>query len=365
MCQITVRLRCPVDPEDWRSLKGVVVSRWLPLSEDHQFTVNAEGMEFRVWFDEDCLTGLEDVSEMDVDRRVNIALSSIGLDVTIPDVRGDLAEFIYDEADRRRRNEDLPETERYQAFSSQYEELGKRVQRGAVRTLNRIIDYFRVQKGQYRLTRYELDPRNTHSFFLVTQAKVYVKEEWVRWCPPPYIQHAVARIPDEHRLLTEDEWPDLIEFVQGPRSAPAVLDFLSRAEALAAEGYDRSAIVEGVSALETALYDFARYPDRDRLDDVSEHGAAHRIDFDRLHDRISSFGLSGSLAALLPVLLPTHLLPDETLERCQEANELRVNVVHNAQRNIDDEELRDLLKGVRELCEILLDLTDPPTPPAQ
>lgn len=364
MTEITVRLRCPVDPNDSVGGAGVVLSRWLPLSEDDWFDVMAEGVEFRVWFDEGCVGLLEDLEDVEIERRTNISLDTILLDATIQNISDRMAQFIYEESDRPQRDEAPPETEEYRELRDQYEELGKRVHRGAIQTRNRILDYFRVQKGQFRLGRYELDPRNTYSFFVMTRAKVEVNGEWVRWCPATPIVSGKMRILRSGRYLTEDEWPELIEFVRGPQSTPAVLDFLSRAEALAAEGYDRSAIVEAVSALETALYDFAQYPDREQLDAVSEHAAAHRIDFDMLQDLIENkLGLRGSLGYLLPVLLPVEQLPDETLEWCRKANAVRVNVVHNQQRSIDEDELRGLLSHLRDLCEILLDLTSPPEPP--
>lgn len=366
MAELTVRLRCSVDPEDTKFGKSVVVCRWIPFSEDDWFMVEVQGLEFQVWFDEDSVYLVKDLPEEDIERHDNIPLGIIYLDVKIPDVRNELAEFVYQERDRPRRSEELPDTDEYTELREQYKELGQRVYRGAIKVLNRVIDYFRVQKGQYWLDRHELNLENRYSFFVKTQAKVQVNDEWVRWCPSTRGKNfAVTRL-EQGRNLSKEEWPDLIEFVRGPRSTPAVLDFLSRAEALAEEGYNRSAIVEAVSALETALYDFARYPDRERLDAVSKHGSAHRFDFDTLHDRIENkFGLSGSLAVLLPILLPTDLLPDETLERCREANSVRVEVVHHGRRSIDEDELRDLIRNVRKLSETLLDLTDRPTPPDQ
>lgn len=363
MAELTVRLRCSIDPEARRSGSAVVVSRWIPLSEDDWFTVEAQGLEFRVWFDEDCVALLEDVSDLDIERQVNIWLDTICLDVMIPDVSDELAQFVYEERDRPQRSEDPPDTDKYTELRGQYQELGEQVHRGAIKVLNRVIDYFRVQKGQYWLDRHELDLENSYSFFVSTQANVQARDEWVRWCPLARARHhAVTRL-ERDRHLSEDEWPDLIDFVRGPLSTPPVLEFLSKADSLAADGYDRSAIVEAVSALERALHRFGRYPNRERLSEVTEHGAVHRIDLDSLREQIDHLGFKGSLRYLLPILLPAEVVPDETLERCREANTVRVNVVHYGKRSVDEDKLRGLLKSVREMCEALRNLTDPPTPP--
>ena len=64
-------------------------------------------------------------------------------------------------------------------------------------------------------------------------------------------------------------------------------------------------------------------------------------------------GLSGSVRFLLPVILPEASVSTALLRKCFDAVDMRQNVVHNGQRDVDRVKLQSALESIRELCLVL------------
>lgn len=131
--------------------------------------------------------------------------------------------------------------------------------------------------------------------------------------------------PAEERFVTQDEWDEIRNFVCGVSSTPLARTLLAGAEALAVNGHTRSALTEAVTALEVALYDFARHPNAER---AFAPLLAQRINVASLKNQIKHMGLTASINYLLPTILPESDLPHDVITGCQMAIAQRQNVVH-------------------------------------
>lgn len=352
---LTIRLRIPLTKDPFLG-GSLVFTRWLPLEEWNSLVLERDGMTLKVWFDMDCLQHLSDIAVEDVAKHLNLRIGIVGIDLAISEIEDDLIDFIYNERDRPKKTKDQrPSSEEYERLSEQYSELGKGVMRVAVAVFNRLVDYFRVEKGQYWVERLELDERNQYSFFSTTDAKVHSERyDPVRWCPPPFVHHITASRGDSTRFVREADWPNVAQFVRGSDRPDLTLELLANAERLLDEGYGRSALVEAVAALEYTLHRFTRSADRDRL----ERPIFDRIRFERLDALRKKLGLRGSLWTLVPLLVPEHILSRDLLDQCIDAVDQRGNLLHGTpQRTARPEKARQYLKAIREMCSILHELT--------
>jgi hypothetical protein len=116
---------------------------------------------------------------------------------------------------------------------------------------------------------------------------------------------------------------------------------------------NRAALTEAVSALEVALATFARSPQTAKLLPTS---LRLRLGVESLPRLIERIGLTGSVAVVLPFVVPEDHLPADVLAACRNAIVDRQTVVHQGQRDVDAVKLRAHLRGLRRLCEVLLQL---------
>lgn len=121
------------------------------------------------------------------------------------------------------------------------------------------------------------------------------------------------------------------------------------AEKLYKEGRTRSAITEGITALEVALYEFAENAD---ANSIFQEQLANRVEVKNLKNFVDDFGLRKSVNYLLPLLFTEEQIPAELLKTCQKALVVRGNVVHNAQRKVNEDDLNKYLQAIRKLCSI-------------
>jgi hypothetical protein len=129
---------------------------------------------------------------------------------------------------------------------------------------------------------------------------------------------------------------------------------LAGAEQLAGEGHTRSALTEAVTALEVALFEFARNP---AVSLLAPGYSTERVGLESLHSHVDHLGLTASLHYLLPLVVPEELLSSEVLKNARKAVAARQTVVHGGQRTIAPTALREFLGAIREVCAALEGLT--------
>jgi hypothetical protein len=353
---LVVRLRIQLG-NDWDVRSPIGFHRWAPTGDDHAFTVEKDGLAIKVWFDAECIDVIGEIAPGDVEKWVNLRVGTVCLDIAVPGVDDGLVEFIYEERNRLR--EPLSEdekTDEYKELAAAYEELGKRVMAAVRDIVDRLTTYFRVYRGQYWLDPVpeELD---YHSIWI---RKARVKSDyhdWHRWCPPPHEVRIVARMESEWRFLPSDHWPAVVAFVRSGGKADFTLELLSHAERLMSEGYRRASLIEAVAALEIALNRFSQTPDLAKLEAELGDAAVRRLRLDALPQLIEKFGLRGSMRFLIPVLFSEKILNHLTLAVCQEAIDVRGNVVHGGQRDVQQPKLLAYVNAIRATRAALDDFT--------
>ena len=72
---------------------------------------------------------------------------------------------------------------------------------------------------------------------------------------------------------------------------------------------------------------------------------------------VLAMGLTGAVRYLLPVILSESQVPTGVLQSCSAALELRHKVVHNGQREVDEQRLTVALESIRRLSLTLECLT--------
>jgi hypothetical protein len=173
--------------------------------------------------------------------------------------------------------------------------------------------------------------------------------DWTRWCPFS-IDRFVVHTPGRGVSLTREEWLDAHKFVAGKARPDIVLELLANAQWLIDNGQRRSALIEGVSALELALTRFSQAPNVEQIPQefkVAEPGG--------LRKAVEHLGFSTSLRYLLPLVLRD--LDPDVLSACIEATDVRNNVVHNGQRDVLEDLIRPMITNIRKASAFLADRT--------
>ena len=271
-------------------------------------------------------------------------------DVTSDDVSVELREYM------RARNYARPTASGEVALQQAYDDLCWDILRLTIDSVNRLTQYVRSRWGQHWLQQYEVHRGVMSSLYTQFEGKASVDggHTFFRFAPTP-VSTLSMRIESDARLVGQEHWGDVREYVLSRRRPPLTGALLASAESLAANGHSRGAITEAVTALEVALYQFASNPAIDRT--LGEE-LRSRMGLETLKAQVERVGLTGSVAYLLPLLLPESVLSSSTLAGCREAIAQRQNVVHSGQREVRDDVLWRALAAVRECCAILARFID-------
>ncbi|NJO32610.1 MAG: hypothetical protein HC869_05240 [Rhodospirillales bacterium] len=109
-----------------------------------------------------------------------------------------------------------------------------------------------------------------------------------------------------------------------------------------------------MSALETAVYEFAKNP----LIEALSKPISERIDVNRLGAQSEHLGFSGTVRYLLPIVLTEDQVPTTVFSACSDAIDDRNKLVHAKQRDVPQEVAIRWLGAIRALCELLASITD-------
>ena len=150
-----------------------------------------------------------------------------------------------------------------------YEALGKRVVRLIYPPVNKLINLLRANYGQYWLKEmWKWDSRSnslgSYCAGLGVRWSLDDRKTWSDFSPTKRVSShsAAARMPSDEdfrrELLTEDDWRELPNVVNGGYEPPLAAFTLTRAYQLLDQGHLRQAFIEGVTALEVALDDYVK-----------------------------------------------------------------------------------------------------------
>ena len=348
---LTIQYAIPLSDEDWGE-PYVTFYQWLPSGASEALVRERGDYSARLWIDRECVVSLSPVDDEYLSRWVNITVGKVHVDVTVRNIPDELAKFIYDERESPREVHHgiEPEHADYEAFHNRYHDLGLEVLNFALTTYNRFIAFARNYKSQFWLPERPFDKNHVSSMNVAFRAKVRSEDYiWIRWCPPATDSLTVYSSGKETSVKQSD-WSQVQEFVSGDSRPNLVLELLANAQLLIDEGRRRSAIIEAASALEIAVSEFAKTA---KLNDLVVNDLLSRFDTGNLRSQIEHLGFSGSVRYLLPLLFPADVLPTEILKSCQQVIEIRNNVVHYGQRDVNPTKIRPLVADIRKACAIL------------
>lgn len=338
-----VRMEIPISPQP------MVFKQWLPLTEEEFITVGEESVTLKLWFDKTCTERIQRGDETlitdswdDVDVFVDVY--KIFVDVTVKDLLDKWFESV--EGDSYTQASD---SER-QYLKEEYKKLGERIYLLTLTNLNRLIAFMRAEKGQYWLEEYKIDKGNLETEYKKFKAKVRVDEgSWFGYNLSPGFRFISISFSDFSHLIDRDTWSEAKKFLTSSRKLPLSLKLIAGAEELAEKGHSRSALTEGVTALEVAVADFAKDFKANKL----SKQLSERIDISSLKKYLERVGLTGTINYVFPVLFSEEQMSKELLKDCQEAINQRQNVVHGGQREVQEDNLLRFLSSIRKMCSIL------------
>jgi hypothetical protein len=344
---LLARFTIPLGDETHGVLRRYLVFRhWLPLREGVALTVSEGDVKLRFWIDKECLQFFADVSLNEIGKYANIFVGRVKVEASGVEISDQLAEVAVELASEYNFQPNHLESTYGKSLLDDYENLGRRFYLAAVKRFNRIVAYVRAVKGQHWLEEYKPDPNNLYSEFLKFKAKVKIGEsDWLRLTGLGKI-YILASAPTGQRLIGEEDWSGLRDFLGGERKVPLVGQLLAAADEFRESGHRRAALTEAVSALEVAVIGFARRANPERW----SARLAGRCSADRFRNHIEHLGTTCTVGYLFPIIFSEEELPSSVLKTCQEAITKRNEVIHAGTRDVNEANLVVYLQAIRDLC---------------
>lgn len=340
---ILVRLEAPFLPKSHGLSSNILFNQWLPMTNEESILIIDKEFDVKIWFDKTCIYNLRDEPIEELLKRTDIRVNKVFIDVTIKNTSEDLIAYMIADSVKITFAEET---------SLEYKRLGNLVIDHAIAYLNRLISYFRNEKGQYWLEEYPPDPKfygSRNVEFKTRFQLIGSSSQWYRWKPNLETSMVINALKNDS-FLKREEWQNVIDYIQSTRRTSLTLELLANSEKLLEEGFDRSAIIEAVIALEVAVNSFSKAPN---FSDLNNPDIYNRLNISSLKTQIKHLGYSGTVGFLLPILFSETILPSELIKTCNEAIEIRHSIVHTGQRKIKDKNLRYLIGNIRKTCEIL------------
>ena len=241
MNTLTVHLKLPIETEPLIGAPALTFSRWLPIGKENGISLVEDGIELVLWFDLESTWWASQPSEEELKQHVNVLAHYVLADVTVHGICDPLAAYM-----QSRDFKELP-NEANALIQQEYEALGERILTVLLNRTNRLIDYARAIKCQYWLLDYSVDVGRLHGYFQSFEAKGQIDAGNMFRFQPGVGDRLSISMTSEDRYIQESEWDEVAKFVTGEKRAPLVLELISGAEQLAANGYARSALTEAVT----------------------------------------------------------------------------------------------------------------------
>ena len=353
--KLLVRMQIPVSSDD-NTRQSIAFKQWLPMKEEDAIILSYDDLSIKLWFDLSCVESLEEISEEAISKWNNVRANKVNVDIGIDNVPDDLAEFIYTQRDWYQKEPEKAKNDgEYERLFDEYHNLGRKVLQASVRAVNRMLSYFRNYKLQYWIEEYKVGERNVSSYALRFKARVKIKEhDWITWYPATRMLYGTVYSETQQSLLERNEWSKVASFVNSRNRPSLQKELLANAFSLAGEDYARSALIEAVSALEAAIFDFAKAPN---YPSFLAEATIERIADKSLASQVEHLGLRGTVWFLFPIIFALEVMPTELLKGCQEAVDVRNSLVHHGRRTVDPKKVWAMLRSINGMCQLLEDYT--------
>lgn len=352
MPRLTVVLKIPFECEPPVGLvTALTFAHWLPIGRDQGIPIEDGDIRFVLWFDEKTTWWASQPTAAELRNHANVLARYVNVDLEVANVPMSLLSYMQHRDFTR-----LP-TEPEKEVQAEYERLGQKILVAVLHRVNRLVAYARSQKGQYWITEYDVDCDRMSSYFNAFEARGCIDDgAWFRFQPATGDRISLS-FGGESKYIAEGEWSAFRDFVMGAHKPGLVGELLAGAEYLLKAGHRRSALTEAVTALEVAIYNFARNPNAAAA--FGECMAA-RLSVQTLQSQVKHLGLTATVGYLLPTIIPERLLPSLILSDCQSALTQRQNVVHNGQRDVEEGVVVRAIASIRTCCTTLESISDIP-----
>jgi hypothetical protein len=331
--------------------------QWIPDGLKDALHLVEGPFNLSVWLNRDCVYsfhGLIELTDEEIHKWVAIPAVRFFIDVTPPPVSEELAAFIVESASRPGNAALTSDDFIVRTRALEYQKLGWCVLRPVLKVANRIIDWAYAEHRHFWLSTFDEDAPIMMSRNIQFDTKVSIEGgPWLRWFPPNNDTHNIGTIGGQ-KGLTSEGWTTLGRYLQTDRRSSLTGELLGNASVILAHGHGRAALIEAVSALEFAVRRFARSPRRESLR-IELPG---NITGNDVKTAIEHLGFTAAVRFLLPLIIREEEFPIEAHHIASIAIELRHNIIHNGQRNVDPNEVEKFIRAIRVLAEALDRVTD-------
>jgi hypothetical protein len=341
---LMIRLTVPIMESGQPQRSPMIFHRWLPLGRERGLLVRHGEHTVTVWFDLPCAVWGSDLKESDIVRYSELSVHRFYVDIETTAVEDELLDYM------RRRDPALSTVPEDAGLAKRYEAHGEAVFESVSHVVNRLMDFVRIEKGQFWLVPFE---ELRGSMATTFDAKAQIDGgDWFRWNPTNRVLiKGVLWYDNSPQYIRAEDWGHVQDYIQSDAKPDLTRQLLTGAELLAQTGHDRAALTEAISALEVAVYRFARTERgsqsvRSRLLDRAHTGSLKTL--------VERLGLTATVNYLLPLIFSEEELPSQLLTECSAAITQRQNVIHQGQRQVDGRALQKFLTAIRSLCEVLL-----------
>ncbi len=346
---LTVRHRVEIPLYNIVGVPALTFRSWFPLENEDKIVISHSEYDIELWFDDSCLHDSQRNEDLSMRaRRRNVLCKKIIVDVTIKKVSQELISFL-------KRNI-RTKVEKNEILEKEAQKLGELVYHLCSRTVNRLINYSRYIKGQYWLDELAEDKDRISDFNAQSNTKatdnIEDEESWFQWRP---IHYGTIYIPyqSDEEYISKEDWKFIKEFVNSENRIDFSLELLSRAKVLRSFGYGNNAVIDSIIALEIALNEFSKKPNREKL---IEAGMSIEIELSSLDKTIAHLGFTASVNYLLPLILPKDLVNKDTFQSVNEIISIRQNIIHNGQKKVHKDKFK-LMSASEKLTKLLINLT--------
>jgi hypothetical protein len=344
----TILVNCRVPVRGPHEDSPLLFRQWIPRGNHDALEVEEGGFSVKLWIDESCLHPREPKTDELLAKRLNIAVSSVLVNVTARDVGSELASFIREYPTWREPSLDHPDPD-VRRLAHEYQNLGRGVHAAVVKISNEVFSWAYANKGQYWVSKYADTPDMMMSDNNGFDAKVAIDGgPWSRWAPPNEDVMTIYNTGVE-RGIDVDNWQALSAELSGPHRPSLTGELLANAETLIEEGHFRGAVTEAAAALEVVFRQFARHPN---VESLRPH-ASEPDALGALPHHVEHLGFSTSFRYLLPIIADSAALAASGHVGACQLVDLRQKIVHAGQRNVGELDVRQGVASVRKMVRLL------------
>lgn len=325
--------------------------KWIP-TDVNPIIVYKYSYKLTLHIDEDCISSLN--TDYNIETWSNISINAVKIQIEIKDINDELASFIFDERENKSNVHHgvKPDNYQYNNLNNEFNELGLEALNFSYEVCNKLITYVRNEKGQYWLELISFEENTLRSLYCHLDAKVKIDNgELFYWSPSSIDSHIIHY--ENMDFLGESDWSQINEFITSRKKGNLVNELLSNSCSFLKYNHAKSAVIEAVTALETALLKFSIKPDLTRLEFPSYIG---RLDTDNIETHVSQFGFAKSIGYLLPILFKEEILPTELIDKCTKAIGSRNAIVHQGQ-DINLNIAKNHILALKQCSEVLMKYT--------